>query len=132
MADADMALAVEAVKASRIINSGQVCNCAERVYVERRVADEFTDKLTAAMKAARFGDPLADESVDYGPLINQAAFRKVDALVRGAVAAGATITTGAGAVPARAAGSTNPRCWPVAARKWRLSARKYSARRSRL
>ena len=99
MADADMGLAVEAVKASRIINSGQVCNCAERVYVERRVADEFTDKLTAAMKAARFGDPLADESVDYGPLINQAAFRKVDALVRGAVAAGATITTGGGRGP---------------------------------
>ena len=94
MADADMGLAVEAVKASRVINSGQVCNCVERVYVQRRVADEFTDKLTAAMKAARFGDPLADESVDYGPLINQAAFRKVDALVRGAVAAGATITTG--------------------------------------
>ena len=96
MADADMALAVEAVKASRVINSGQVCNCAERVYVERSVADQFVDKLTAAMKATRFGDPLADESVDYGPLINQAGFRKVDALVRGAVAAGATITTGGG------------------------------------
>jgi lactaldehyde dehydrogenase/glycolaldehyde dehydrogenase len=96
MADADMALAVEAVKASRVINSGQVCNCAERVYVERSVADEFVDKLTAAMKATRFGDPLADESVDYGPLINQAGFRKVDALVRGAVAAGATLTTGGG------------------------------------
>jgi lactaldehyde dehydrogenase/glycolaldehyde dehydrogenase len=96
MADADMALAVEAVKASRVINSGQVCNCAERVYVQRSVADEFVDKLTAAMKATRFGDPLADESVDYGPLINQAGFRKVDALVRGAVAAGATLTTGGG------------------------------------
>jgi len=41
MADADMGLAVEAVKASRVINSGQVCNCAERVYVQRKVADEF-------------------------------------------------------------------------------------------
>jgi lactaldehyde dehydrogenase/glycolaldehyde dehydrogenase len=96
MADADMALAVEAVKASRVINSGQVCNCAERVYVQRGVADEFVNKLTAAMKATRFGDPLADESVDYGPLINQAGFRKVDTLVRGAVAAGATLTTGGG------------------------------------
>jgi lactaldehyde dehydrogenase/glycolaldehyde dehydrogenase len=99
MADADLELAVEAVKASRVINSGQVCNCAERVYVQRRVADEFVDKLTAAMKATRFGDPLADESVDYGPLINQAGFRKVDTLVRGAVAAGATITTGGGRGP---------------------------------
>jgi lactaldehyde dehydrogenase/glycolaldehyde dehydrogenase len=99
MADADMDLAAEAVKASRVINSGQVCNCAERVYVQRKVADQFVDKLTAAMKASRFGDPLADESVDYGPLINQAGFRKVDALVRGAVAAGATITTGGGRGP---------------------------------
>ena len=99
MADADMGLAVEAVKASRVINSGQVCNCAERVYVQRSVADRFVDKLTAAMKATRFGDPLADESVDYGPLINQAGFRKVDTLVRGAVAAGATITTGGGRGP---------------------------------
>ena len=99
MADADIPLAVEAVKASRVINSGQVCNCAERVYVQRGVADQFVDKLTASMKATRFGDPLADESVDYGPLINQAGFRKVDTLVRGAVAAGATITTGGGRGP---------------------------------
>jgi lactaldehyde dehydrogenase/glycolaldehyde dehydrogenase len=99
MADADMDLAAEAVKASRVINSGQVCNCAERVYVQRKVADQFVDKLTAAMKASRFGDPLADETVDYGPLINQAGFQKVDALVRGAVAAGATITTGGGRGP---------------------------------
>ena len=50
MADADLDLAVEAVKASRVINSGQVCNCAERVYVQNRVADEFIDKLVGAMK----------------------------------------------------------------------------------
>ena len=100
MADADMDLAVEAVKASRVINSGQVCNCAERVYVAAQASPiEFVDKLTAAMKASRFGDPLADESVDYGPLINEAGFRKVDALVRGAVAAGATIATGGGRGP---------------------------------
>ncbi|HXN22777.1 MAG TPA: aldehyde dehydrogenase [Candidatus Dormibacteraeota bacterium] len=94
LADADIDLAVKAVKASRVINSGQVCNCAERVYVQRNVADEFVEKLTMAMKATRFGDPLADESVDYGPLINEAGYRKVDALVRGAVTAGATIITG--------------------------------------
>jgi lactaldehyde dehydrogenase/glycolaldehyde dehydrogenase len=94
MGDANIGMAVEAIKASRIINSGQVCNCAERVYVQRKVLDEFTGKLTAAMKAARYGDPLADETVAYGPLINEAGFRKVDALVRGAVAAGATAVTG--------------------------------------
>lgn len=94
MADADLDLAVRAVTASRVINSGQVCNCAERVYVHKKVAGEFVDKLAAAMKSSRFGDPLADESVAYGPLINEAGYRKVDALVRGAVAAGASVVTG--------------------------------------
>lgn len=94
MSDADVELAVKAVKASRIINSGQVCNCAERVYVHRSVAVEFIDKLAQAMRRTHFGDPLADESVEYGPLINAAGFRKVDALVRGASKAGATVITG--------------------------------------
>lgn len=94
MADADMSLAVKAIKDSRVINSGQVCNCAERVYVQRRVADEFTGRLSEAMKACRVGDPLADETVDYGPLINEKGYRKVEALVGGAVSAGATVVTG--------------------------------------
>lgn len=94
MGDADVGLAVDAVKASRVINSGQVCNCVERVYVQNDVADEFVERLSVAMKATRFGDPLVDEDVDYGPLINEAGFRKVDSLVRGAVEAGASLVTG--------------------------------------
>jgi lactaldehyde dehydrogenase/glycolaldehyde dehydrogenase len=94
MGDADIDLAVKAVKASRVINSGQVCNCAERVYVQSKVAGEFTDKLTAAMKSTRYGDPLEDESVEYGPLINEAGYRKVEGLVRSATAEGATLLTG--------------------------------------
>lgn len=94
MGDADVDLAVKAVTASRIINSGQVCNCAERVYVHDRLADQFVEKLSFAMKNTRFGDPLADEQVEYGPLINEAGYRKVDQLVQGAVKAGATVVTG--------------------------------------
>lgn len=93
-ADADLEVAVEAVKASRLINSGQVCNCAERVYVQEGIADEFTERLAKAMGAARYGDPLADESVDYGPLINEAGFDKVEELVSSAVSSGATAVTG--------------------------------------
>jgi lactaldehyde dehydrogenase/glycolaldehyde dehydrogenase len=94
MADADIDLAVKAVTASRVINSGQVCNCAERVYVQRKIAGQFVDKLVASMKASRCGDPMLDQTVDYGPLINEAGFKKVDAAVRGAVAAGASVATG--------------------------------------
>jgi lactaldehyde dehydrogenase/glycolaldehyde dehydrogenase len=94
MADADLELSVRAIKASRVINSGQVCNCAERVYVQRKVAGEFVDRLSAAMKATHYGDPLEDETVEYGPMINEAGFKKVERLVGSAVEAGAQIRTG--------------------------------------
>ncbi|MCL4402781.1 MAG: aldehyde dehydrogenase [Acidobacteria bacterium] len=94
MADADIDLAVRAVKASRVINSGQVCNCAERVYVQAKIAGEFTEKLSQAMKETRFGNPLEDESVEYGPLINEGGFRKVERLVSTALKQGATVVTG--------------------------------------
>jgi lactaldehyde dehydrogenase/glycolaldehyde dehydrogenase len=94
MADADLGLATKAIRASRVINSGQVCNCAERVYVHSKVAAEFIDRLTLAMKETRFGNPLQDETVEYGPLINEAGFRKVDSLVQTAINEGAELVTG--------------------------------------
>jgi lactaldehyde dehydrogenase/glycolaldehyde dehydrogenase len=99
MGDADLALAVRAIKASRVINSGQVCNCAERVYVQAAVADQFVAELAKAMQATRFGNPLVDSAVEYGPLINAAGYQKVDGLVRSAVAAGATAVTGGKRAP---------------------------------
>ncbi|MFV0474999.1 MAG: aldehyde dehydrogenase [Pikeienuella sp.] len=93
-ADADLDLAATAITASRVINSGQVCNCAERVYVERAAADEFIAKLKAKMSASRFGDPMKDQTVDYGPLINKAGLDKVAGLVDRAKAAGAEVITG--------------------------------------
>lgn len=104
VADADVRLAVNAIRASRIINSGQVCNCAERVYVERRVADEFVSGLAEAMGKTTYGDPLAGQAVEMGPLINRAGLNKVKSLVDGAVAAGAEVVTG-GKVADRGAGS---------------------------
>jgi lactaldehyde dehydrogenase/glycolaldehyde dehydrogenase len=95
MGDADLTLAVKAIKDSRIINSGQVCNCAERIYVQQNIAGQFIDQLASAMMSSRYGDPGADPTVDYGPLINEAGFRKVDTLVKSAVAAGAKVVTGA-------------------------------------
>jgi lactaldehyde dehydrogenase / glycolaldehyde dehydrogenase len=94
MADADVDRTVQAIKSSRVINSGQVCNCVERVYVQRSIAAQFADKLGEAMKSTLYGDPLQDETVAYGPLINEAGFRKVERLVGTAVKAGATVLTG--------------------------------------
>ena len=92
--DADIDLAVTAIKSSRIINSGQVCNCVERIYVHEKVADEFTEKLSKAMAEARCGDPRKDTTVDYGPMINRQGFEKVDAMVKTALSEGAQACTG--------------------------------------
>lgn len=94
MADANIDLAVTAVVASRVINSGQVCNCAERIYVDKKIAAEFTDKLSKGMAAARFGNPNTEEDISYGPLINKLGLDKVTGLVGRAVAAGAQVVTG--------------------------------------
>jgi lactaldehyde dehydrogenase/glycolaldehyde dehydrogenase len=104
LADADIDLAVSAVKASRVINSGQVCNCAERVYVDRRVEDEFISKLSVAMESTKYGDPSKRSDVEMGPLINRAGLQKVDGLVQRAIAAGAECVTG-GAIADLGAGS---------------------------
>lgn len=103
LADADLDLAVKAIRDSRIINTGQVCNCAERVYVERAVADQFIERISAAMAATRYGDPLADASVEMGPLINRQGLDSVTAKVKTALAQGAQLITG-GAVADRGQG----------------------------
>lgn len=94
LADADLELAVNAIKASRVINTGQVCNCAERVYVQRQVADEFIEKIAAAMAATRFGDPNVQADLDMGPLVNQIGLDKVAQMVRTATGQGAQVITG--------------------------------------
>jgi len=91
-ADADLDLAVKGVLASRITFSGQVCNCAERVYVHESVADEFTSKLVAAMKAVNVGAPKDD--CDCCGLVNQMQLDKVSGMVERAVAGGAKVLCG--------------------------------------
>ncbi len=94
MPSADIDLAVNAIKSSRVINAGQVCNCAERVYVHADVADEFISKITAAMAETTYGDPSVDPDVDMGPLVNKIGLDKVAAMVETAKEQGATVTTG--------------------------------------
>jgi lactaldehyde dehydrogenase/glycolaldehyde dehydrogenase len=93
MADADLDLAVKAIRDSRIINTGQVCNCAERVYVHESIADEFAVLMTEAMRKTVAGDPFA-AGVEMGPLVSQAQLRNVEAAVELAVKDGAQIAVG--------------------------------------
>ncbi|AIQ47281.1 aldehyde dehydrogenase [Paenibacillus sp. FSL R7-0273] len=94
MADADLELAVKAIVDSRVINTGQVCNCAERVYVHESIKDEFTSRLVEAMKAVKYGNPLVDTGIQMGPLINKAAQDSVQQKVDRAVEEGAKVLLG--------------------------------------
>ena len=94
MADADIDLAGRAIIASRVINTGQVCNCAERVYVDRRIKDVFIDKLLAGMKQVKAGDPSLYTDVDMGPLIDAAALDSIEKKVEKAIQQGAKLLCG--------------------------------------
>ena len=93
-ADADLHLAAKAIIASRVINSGQVCNCAERVYVHESVKEEFEQILFAELDKVKFGDPNKERGLDYGPLIEKRALKNVIEKVSYAVKQGATLAYG--------------------------------------
>jgi lactaldehyde dehydrogenase/glycolaldehyde dehydrogenase len=94
MADADLDLAVKSICDSRIINSGQVCNCAERVYVHQSIADQFVAKMTVAMQNVKYGNPLVDADIDMGPLVSKQQLEQVEASVQQAIKDGATLVVG--------------------------------------
>ncbi len=94
MADADLDIAVKSIVDSRMINTGQVCNCAERVYVQEDIKDEFIARLTAAFKQVKFGDPAKEIQLDMGPLIDAASLQSVQDKVDKAVSQGAKVVLG--------------------------------------
>jgi len=94
LADANLDLAVAAIRGAKALNSGQACNCAERVYVQRPVYAEFCDKLAAGLRSVVCGDPLGEIPVEMGPVINRAAVERIGAMVQDARAKGAEILAG--------------------------------------
>ncbi len=95
--DADIDAAVEGAMIAKMRNVGEACTSANRFHVHESVADEFTEKLTAKMKALTVGDGLED-GTDVGPLIDDDQRGKVAELVEDAVAKGATAACGGSAV----------------------------------
>jgi lactaldehyde dehydrogenase/glycolaldehyde dehydrogenase len=90
--DADLDLAVAAIVEARHFNAGQVCTSAERVLVHRSVADDFTERYVAAVRALRVGNPA--EGSDVGPMVDQKQLRKTMAALERAAGEGATVLTG--------------------------------------
>ncbi len=91
--DADLDLAVAGALASKYRNAGQTCVCANRILVQEAIYDRFTEQLGQAVRSLKIG-PGVEEGAQQGPLINEAAVRKVEGLLEDAVAKGARLVTG--------------------------------------
>lgn len=91
--DADIDAAVEGAITSKFRNSGQTCVCANRLMVQNRIYEEFTDKFVKAVKQLKVGNGL-ETGVQQGPLINQKALKKVETHVKDALEKGATLLCG--------------------------------------
>lgn len=93
LADADLDNAVAEVVRSKFRNMGQACVAANRIFVHESIYVAFAERLVEAAKALRIGDG-AEEGVEQGPLINEAAIAKVEAHIRVACERGATVLCG--------------------------------------
>ena len=91
--DADLDRAVDGAMLAKFRNIGQACTAANRFLVHRDVAEEFAERVTARAEALKTGRG-TEEGVAIGPLIDDKAVAKTDALVQDAVAKGATLRTG--------------------------------------
>ncbi len=80
MPDADLDLAIDGVLWGAFGTAGQRCTATSRLLLHDRIHDEFVDRLVARTRELRLGYGLAP-GVDVGPLINEAALRKVEAYV---------------------------------------------------
>lgn len=95
--DADVDAAVAGAMIAKMRNGGEACTAANRIYVERGIADAFAKKFAAAMAQQRVGYGL-DPDVDVGPLVNDKTRDKVTELVDDAVAGGARVMLGGAAI----------------------------------
>ena len=91
--DADIDSAVEGAMASKYRNAGQTCVCANRIYVQDGVYDQFVEKFAAKVKALKTGNGF-ESGVTTGPLIEDAAVEKVARHVADAIAKGGKLLVG--------------------------------------
>ena len=91
--DADLEAAADGLIASKYRNAGQTCVCANRIYVQDSIKDQFLDVFVKKVAELNVGNGM-DDGIDIGPLINQKALEKVQALLKDALDKGATLIAG--------------------------------------
>lgn len=92
-ADADLDAAVDGLMASKFRNSGQTCVCANRIFIQQDIYDDFLGKLQDAVAKLVVGDGM-DAATTQGPLINEQAVTKVEKHIRDMLGKGAHLICG--------------------------------------
>jgi len=92
-APADLDWATTRIATFANYQGGQSCVSVQRVLADRSVYDRVVDQLVAKVAAQVTGDP-RQEATDVGPLVDEAAARRVETWVAEAVAGGAKVLTG--------------------------------------
>ncbi|WP_039043005.1 NAD-dependent succinate-semialdehyde dehydrogenase [Sporosarcina sp. ZBG7A] len=93
MEDSDLEKAADGVIATKFRNAGQTCVCANRIYVQESIVEEFSKIFTNKVKALKAGDGL-EYGTQIGPLIDEKAVEKVEMHVKDALKKGAKVATG--------------------------------------
>jgi succinate-semialdehyde dehydrogenase/glutarate-semialdehyde dehydrogenase len=91
--DADIDSAVEGAMMSKFRNVGQTCVCANRIYVQSGVYQEFSEKFAQRVAALKVGTG-TEEGVEQGPLISEQAVQKIEQYIDDALAKGGQVLTG--------------------------------------
>jgi acyl-CoA reductase-like NAD-dependent aldehyde dehydrogenase len=94
LADANLDHAARAAAWGGCMMTGQVCMSVERVYVERPVAEAFTERLVAEMQKLRVGPNGPDADIDYGPFTSPRQIEIVERQIEDALGRGARLATG--------------------------------------
>jgi acyl-CoA reductase-like NAD-dependent aldehyde dehydrogenase len=91
--DADLADAVERLVVGAFYQSGQSCISVQRILAHERVYDELRERLVAATKRLKMGDPKQDDTF-IGPIISEDEARRLESWINNAVKAGARLLCG--------------------------------------
>lgn len=97
MDDADISKSVEGIMVAKMRNGGAACTAANRIYVQRPIAEKFTAEFTKAMDALHMGSPL-ESGVNLGASVSLKERDKIASLVDMAVKQGGLVMTG-GKIP---------------------------------
>jgi len=92
--DADLERAANAAAWGSCFMTGQVCMSIERIYVEKEVAEQFTQKLKEKIQAIRSGPDVIRDEMDYGPFTGPKQIQIVEDHIADALAKGASIDVG--------------------------------------